>query len=445
MIQKPSKINKFHYQAEEGPNPYTGVFSFQHFRGEKLYSDIIVKPENHMTETENVECYPVPASVLQNGRAEGYYPDSSMAYIRVLWKEFEPERGIYNYDFIEQILNEARAHQQTVCFRLMAHSTRACDDVPDWLKMMIDCPERPAGKRVKQSPTAPEFLQFFREAIVAIGERFDSDPVLAFFDISLPGAWGEGYQLELYPKEELIRLVDAYTNAFQKTHLMGQLALPELIHYANQTVPVGWRGDGLGNPYHMTDIYPPQIGQLSDNWKKAHVSFESYWWLGEWKRQGWDIDAIIEATLNWHISSFNPKSIPIPEEWQEKIEYWIRKMGYHYQIDSFAFPDKAAAGDELEFILHIDNAGVAPAYDRMPLKVKLDGDKASYEFVTAVDITAWLPGKNSETFTVCLPQHVKHGEYKIELGIQAPIGQVFYFCTDAERTDGFYHVGDIVI
>ena len=69
------QTNYFKYQEEKAQNPYIGFTSFQHFRGEALYSDIVVKPENNMRETENVEPYPVPDYVPQNGREEGYYPD----------------------------------------------------------------------------------------------------------------------------------------------------------------------------------------------------------------------------------------------------------------------------------------------------------------------------------------------------------------------------------
>ena len=149
------KTSYFNYKREEGQNPYIGIMSFQHFRGEKLYSDIVVTPEANFTETERVECYPISKDAAENGREEGYYPDSSVVYIRILWKEFEPKRGEYNYKFIEDILDRARAHSQTLIFRLMAHSTRSCDDVPEWLKEIIPCPERPDGKRVKDSTTDP--------------------------------------------------------------------------------------------------------------------------------------------------------------------------------------------------------------------------------------------------------------------------------------------------
>ena len=58
------------------------------------------------------------------------------------------------------------------------------------------------------------------------------------------------------------------------------------------------------------------------HWMIAPVSFESYWWISEWYRQGWDIDGIIEKTLSWHVSTFNTKSFPIQYELKEKIEYW---------------------------------------------------------------------------------------------------------------------------
>ena len=107
----------FNYKREKKQNPYIGFTSFQHFRDDKLYSDLVVKPENNMTETEHVECYPVPEYVEEKGRAQGYYPDCSVVYIRILWKEFEPDEGEYNYAFIEEILEKARENGQMVMFR----------------------------------------------------------------------------------------------------------------------------------------------------------------------------------------------------------------------------------------------------------------------------------------------------------------------------------------
>lgn len=438
------RTNYFSYKREEGQNPNTGFMSFQHFRGEKLYSDCIVRPENNMTETEHYECYPIPDYVEENGRIEGYYPDTSIVYIRVLWKEWEPERGKYNYDFIQSIIDKAKAHNQTLTFRLMAHSTRACDDVPDWLKELIDCPERPDGMRVKDSPTDPLFIELFSEAIKKLGEHFDSDPTFDTMDISLPGAWGEGHKLELYPEEDLEKLFDVYTSTFKNTRLIGQVFKPELILRASEKCNVGIRGDGFGEPNHIYNRYPPAFEMVDDLWKSAPVSFEAFWWLGEWQRKGWDIDEIIEISLMWHVSIFNAKSLPIPFEWKDKIDAWVAKMGYHFAIDYFKYPETAKRGDEIELKLGIDNVGVAPMYDKVPLYIKLSGEK-NYEIRTDADVTKWLPGKCAERLNIALPKDIESGVYDIEIGIYGQNYPLVYFATDAQRDDKYYKVGKIKI
>lgn len=438
------RIN-FHYKRETGQNPFSGITSFQHFRGEKLYSDCVVDNRKGMTETENYECYPVTDGVAENGREEGWYPDNSVAYIRVLWKEFEPNRGEYNYAFIQNIIDKAKTHNQSLMFRLMPHSTCARDDVPEWLKKIIPCPERPDGKRVKDSPTDVRFLEYFGEAIEKIGEKFDSDPTFDVIDVCLPGAWGEGYNLHLYSDESLKKFIDRYVKVFKKTHLVGQIAKPRLLEYIlSKGTKIGWRGDGLGQPNHMNEYYPKWYADLpKDLWKTAPVSFESYWWLGEWKRQGWNFDDIIKKTLEWHITSFNPKSLPIPNEWKEKTEFWLSKMGYHYVIDSVTLPKKVT-NKRCEIRLDIDNVGVAPVYNKIPLKVRLKNKTAEKTFETDADIRKWLPGKTSEKIVLSIPQDLPSGEYEVEIGIFDDRSRV-YLATDAPENGNFYSISSVTI
>ena len=437
--------NTFEYKREDGVNPETGFMSFQHFSGEKIYADIVVKPENKMTETERVECYPVSCDAEEISLEEGYYPQSSVVYIRALWKEFEPQQGVYNYEFIENILDKAKKCGQTLMFRLMPHSTRACDDVPCWLKEIMDCPERPEGKRVKDSPTDPEFMKLFCKAITKIGERFDKDPYFGGIDICLPGAWGEGHKLELYADDILEKTVDEYVKAFPNTLLVGQLGRPELVKRANKFAVTGYRGDGLGNPTHNEKLYPPRFEELGDLWKKVPVMFETYWWIGEWQRQGWDIDSIIEKTLGWHISSLNAKSISIPVEFKDKVEYWISKMGYHFKIDFFSCPEAVDKSGNVRFSLGIDNVGVAPCYKAYPLKVRFFGNGGEYVFDTGIDVRNWLPGKHVENIEFKLCDNIPKGEYDVDLFFETPTGQTVYFCTDAKRNNGCYTVGRLEI
>ncbi len=436
-------FKKFLYQKEAMQNPYTGFTSFQHFGNDRLYSDLIVRPENNMTETEHVECYPIPAYVEENGREQGYYPDCSICYIRILWKEFEPEQGCFNYEFIQSILDSAKAQNQSVMFRLMPHSTRETDDVPDWLKKIIDCPARPAGMRVKTSPSDPRFLDYFGNAIRHLGERFDSNPTLKFIDTAIAGAWGEGSSI--FTAEQQMKVADIYTEVFKNTMLIGQCSNTSLMKHLLKSTDVGWRADGVGEARQTKEGLPKHVAQIPDAWKKGHVTFESYWWLGEWQRKCWDIDEIIEATLSWHLSSFNAKSLPIPFEWKDKIDSWVAKMGYHFVIDEISHEDTVKRGEELNIKLCVDNVGVAPAYFSLPLYIRLKGINSEHQFKTDVDITRWIEGKYTENIAVKLPESMSAGEFAVQLAIGGGENPIAYFATDAEFDGRYYTLTSVSV
>ena len=435
------KTVRYQYQREKKQNPYIGFTSFQHFRNDELYSDLIVKPENNMTETEHVECYPIPDYVEEKGKEQGYYPDCSVVYIRILWKEFEPKEGEYNYAFIEDILQKARENDQTVMFRLMQHSTRESDDVPDWLKEKIDCPARPEGMRVKDCPSDPKFLEYFGRAIRAFGERFDSDPTLAFVDISLPGAWGEGSHVELFTEEQLASFVDIYTDVFKNTLLIGQTCIPWLVAYSNQKTSMGWRADCIGRPNLTYEMLPPKAEKMGDIWKKGHVSFEAYWWLGEWDRQGWDLDKIMETLLSWHVSTFNAKSLPIPFKWKDKIDDWVAKMGYHFVIDEVETQTSVKCGEQLAVRLAVDNVGVAPIYKRLSLYLRLKNDAYVQTFETDIDIRKWIEGKYQEIIVLQIPAFMPKGEYELQIGIGGNGELSVVFATNAKQDDEYSVLG----
>ena len=429
----------FRYKKESRQNPYIGFTSFNRFGNETLYSDCVVGRTGPAgCETEPYECYPVPEGVEENGKTQGFHPNTSVAYIRSLWKEFEPEMGEYNYAFIQDILDKARANGQTVIFRLMPHSTCARDDVPDWLKKIMPCPERPDGKRVKDSPKDPRYLKLFGKAIERLGEKFDRDETLDCIDVSLGGAWGEGSQD--FAAKDMEELMDIYIRVFPNTKLIGQFVNAYLIGYIREKREIGWRADGLGNPKHMNEIYPEKFPMLpKDIWKTSPVSFESYWWISEWYRQGWDIDKIISLTLKNHVSTFNTKSFPIPFELKDKIDGWTEKMGYHFVINYVDAEENAARGDKYAVTVAVENAGVAPIYDRLPLFIRLKSDRFEKKFKTDTDVRKWIEGEYIETLSFVVPEETPVGEYRLEIRIGGDGKPSVVFATDAEQ-DGDYSV-----
>lgn len=438
-------IKRFNEKKGVVYNPYIGFTSFQHFCGEALYSDCITGRSGIAScETENYECYPIPEGVEEKGREQGWYPDTTVAYIRILWKEFEPRQGEYNYEFIQSILDKAKEKGQTVMFRLMPHSTCERDDVPDWLKKIMPCPARPNGMRVKDSPTDPRYLKLFGAAVEKFGERFDSDPTLDCVDVSIGGAWGEGSQD--FPIEAMHALMDIYVKVFANTKLVGQFANDDLLNYIGAKRAIGWRADGTGSPRHMNELFPVYFKRLKKEfWKTGPVSFESYWWISEWKRQGWDIDAIIGQTLEWHVSTFNTKSFPIPYEWKDKIEKWLIKMGYRFVLTELECADEFAKDEDAKIIIKGKNAGVAPIYNRLPVTLRLTNGDENFDFATDVNVTDWLPGDFKETIQFRIPKRAKAGKYELSLAIGGGDYPVVTVANEGEHRNGYFVLGDITV
>ncbi|MBE5752321.1 MAG: DUF4832 domain-containing protein [Clostridiales bacterium] len=438
------KVKNDGYQAflpsdEVLQNPYIGFMSFNHFRNEPLFSDTGTK----MGWVK--ERYPVYDWVEQKGREEGYYPDTEVAYFRVLWKDVEPMEGKYDFPFIEEILKKAKERNQTVVLRIMPHTTRQNEDVPDWLKEIIDCPLRPDEGRVKESPKDPIWIEKFGNMIEAVARRFDGDKTLYAVDISLTGAWGEGHAYSSYPQEKLQELYDKYTKNFKNTHILGQFTATNLLQYGKKSRPIGLRADGVADPNHMNMYYPEGFYPVREFWKSAPVSFESFWFLNEWYRQGWDIDNVIEQTLKWHVSTFNAKSSACPIEWKEKIDGWLKKMGYRFAVRNIRYPKIVAVGDEMELLLWIENRGVAPIYYPLPFVLFLKNEHFEMVCPTDIDVRSWLPGDSIEKISIKIPSSVPSGVYTLccQLG-----GGEYPYVQFAMQTkkDGFvYHLVDIEV
>lgn len=328
-------------------------------------------------------------------------------------------------------------------FRLMPHSTCERDDVPDWLKKLIPCPARPDGMRVKDSPSDPLYLELFGKAIEKFGERFDCDPTLDVVDVALGGCWGEDSG---FPDEDLKKLMDIYIRVFPNTKLLGQLGNVNMLNYIGANRPIGWRADGTGSPRHMEDIFPPRIAKLDpDHWKIAPVSFESYWWVSEWYRQGWDIDSIIEKTLSWHLSTFNTKSLPIQFCLQDKMEYWLSRMGYRFHLSQLEYPEKAAPGETIGIAFTIENQGVAPIYHKLPFCFILKNQTDSRNFVTEIDIRKWLPGENCERIKITLPQDIPSGTCQLCCKISGGNNPAVKLATVTENDGETFYLTDLTI
>lgn len=447
VIVKPKEID------DVLTNPGIGFTTFQMFNGDNH------KPNQDVVREINLEQFDNPIEVRENNN----YPKTSIAYFRINWSVVEPERGKYRWDYIDSLLELAHVHDQTLMLRISPYKGRLIDDVPAWYREMVG-PEREfAHVKWPVDPENPLYAECFGNMIRALGERYDGNPDLEAVDLAIIGWAGEGGGSELLSQKTREALIDAYTDSFRETPLIALLMDPATNMYARDQVPMGWRIDCIGDLgfwadeqngwTHMHDFYPREIinCNVQDDWKTSPLSFEICGTFPNWKNtQGYNreqVKYIFDQSLKWHISSFNAKSAPVPEEWQDLVDDWLKKMGYRFVLRRFTFPSGVPQNGKLEFTSWWENKGVAPCYKDFAFAIRLKNNQDERILVTSADIREWLPGDNVYDDRVFIPLDMKTGTYDLQVGIiDAVKGEPkIKLAIEGKDEEGWYSLGNIEV
>lgn len=435
-------------------NPGMGFMTFQRFNGDALNEG-----------SGWTEGMPIEYQDFDGDLSNLDYPATTIAYWRVYWKFMEPEQGAYRWDMLDKALEVARSREQSLILRIAPYGTGEERDVPDWYRALVGeekewAYSNPVNKWMVD-PEDPRYARYFGGFIRALGQRYDGHPDLEAVDLSIVGAWGEGAGSELLSQTAREALVNSYTDSFKKTPLIA-LLMDELTNkYANSQIPVGWRVDCIGDLgfwaedqngwTHMYDFYPQEIIKcgVQDDWIKSPLSFEICGTLLRWKdREGYDredVKYIFDQTLKWHMSSFNAKSSPVPEEWKDLVDDWLKKMGYRFVLRSFSYPKKAELNGPLPFLSWWENKGVAPCYKDFTLALRLVSDQQSFVLPTDAPVREWLPGDNISDQTLFLPEEMEEGFYDLQVAVvdRLKFEPRVKLAIEGRQEDGWYQLGKI--
>ncbi len=437
-------------------NPGMGFMTFQRFNGDDLNEG-----------SGWTEGFPIDYQDFNGDLTNPDHPATTIAYWRIYWKYMEPEQGVYRWDMLDLALETARSRGQTLLLRIAPYGTGPDKDVPGWYRKMVGPnTEFKYNNPVNKWAVDPEderYDQYFGGFIRAMGERYDGHPDLEAVDLSIVGAWGEGAGSELLSQHTREALVNSYTDVFRKTPLIALMMDRETNMYANSQIPVGWRVDCIGDLgfwadeqngwTHMYDFYPQSIidYNMKDDWKTSPLSFEICGTFLNWKeKQGYDRDDvryIFEETLKWHMSSFNAKSSPVPEEWKDLVDDWLKKMGYRFVLRRFSYPDEVKINGKLPFKSWWENNGVAPCYKDFTLAIRLKSGDQMAVLPTDANIREWMPGDNVCDGSLFVPGDLPSGTYQVQVAIvdRWNFESRVKLAIEGRGEDGWYQLGQIQI
>lgn len=178
---------------------------------------------------------------------------SNILYIRILWKDLEPEEGKYAWEYNEKYkwyIQKARSHGVKLAFRIFFHG-----GVPDYV-YQAGATHTTADDEGKVQPhyDNPVFLEKLEKFIKAFAREYDNADIVDFIDAYGLGKWGEGHGVTLDREENLPHVIEHVTGMYAK-YFKNILTVMNLsVHDYKYTKPYVYdylgflpRRDGIGS------------------------------------------------------------------------------------------------------------------------------------------------------------------------------------------------------
>ena len=410
------------------------------------------------------------------------FPGLNDIYLRLAWSFLEPQEGIYNWAQIDSIINRWVGWGHTISFRITCKEPDMIYATPEWVRKagamgkFIDLPE------VRVKAWAPDygdsiFLEKLEKFHNAFAARYDGKPWVEYIDIGSIGEWGEGHTAysgwDDIPVDVVKKHIDIYKRCYKHSLLIlsddyiGQRDTDDggdyQIYKYSLDNGLGFRDDSgnvlwyknLGFGYSC--IRTPEL--YSKTYKHLPVVLESDHYGDVVKDGMWANGSRFEKAVHETHATYIGFHY-YPREWlKENYQYAGRLAnlcGYWYFPKFAMMPDTFRAKSNRNYIrLTWENHGVAPAYHRYKLFVKLKNKstgKAFTQQLSESDNRTWLPNEIiAEQCAIALDKTLAEGKYDLLIGMRDDCefhrSRIVELAIKKEReTDpGWYKLGEVMV
>lgn len=318
----------------------------------------------------------------------------SMVYADLTWAAFEPEKGKYDFESFEKRNNLAYWREQgkhvVLRFVLDKPGSKKHMDIPQWLFDEINGDGEyyniSYGRGFNPNYENPLLIQAHRNAIQALGNRYNKDDMVAFVELGSLGHWGEWHvhsKLTPLPLEKVRDVyVVHYVESFADTYLMMRRPFTHAKRYgmglyndasASPKATATWL-DWIANggTYDHTGeeealVAMPQAWRSVPIGGEISTSYEAEELLGDM------FDSTLQLFIQSHSSWVGPGSFAnVDGKLQAKLDELMRTLGYRLRISKLEMVE--VAGNELQLTLTWVNDGNAPFYFDWPAFLRIQNE-----------------------------------------------------------------------
>lgn len=395
----------------------------------------------------------------------------SNIYLRFDWADIETSEGVYDWSYIDSIIEEWKEYGYTFGIRICTYEAMGIKyAVPEWL---VDMGIRGEFYNPSNPDTIgcfepdyddPVYLEKLDNFLKKCAEKFDGNPLIEFVEIGTFGAWGEGHMAFArgikYKTEVLKQHINMHLKHFTKTTVLlnddminnraddDLEAAEELMRYASAR-GVGLRDDSVCVEYYCDTFgyntlrAPFYHDYFMDN-APCSMELEHLSLIKEENMKGGF--PYLEALKRSHAtySGFHSDPYIWYENFRWFSEYVANRLGYWYFIDAIDLP-QSYSGTYTIMELYVKNEGFAKAYHKYDLKViAQNGDEVYCLNAEGPDNRNWESGGNIYKEKIRLDfTKVPVGKYDIKIGLfenDKPIQLALK--SDIKDKNGFYKLAE---
>jgi hypothetical protein len=416
-----------------------------------------------LTEIEDVLPNPFKGFAPWIGNANPVY-ETKLQQATFGWRDIEPQQGSYNWSLLERNWGNISQTGKRVGFRVASEIPGSGqNDTPQWL---IDqgIEMRPYSIDGMQGE-APDwddslFLAAHRDFIMALGQRYDLDPRVAWIDIGSYGFWGEWHvwmneslaATQATKQSILEHYFEAFPNKKKVIAFDDDFATKYVTDHGG-----GIRNDCLGtddsNDWYLSSLNRIDPALNERVWKTAIITGEfcgSSAGATGGTTDRFDLNYEFIQQTHWsYIGSAGGAIQPIDDQHRTNLDKLHKKLGYRFVLRTVQHEQSVSKGSTVSVAITVENKGVAPFYFDWPLALYIisKDDVVVSKQNLETDIKTWLPGKHTAQELIDIPAEIVAATYLVKLAILDPdTDKPGIMFANTERDDeGRYLVSELTV
>ena len=306
------------------------------------------------------------------------------------WNKVNPEKGVYNWDEIDAILDACEKHGLGYALRVLPYSSSmgrknnyTIESDYDWTpKFVYDMGAKKDYATFDGKTLAvprwddPIYLQAAKDFATALAQKYDGDPRLEYIDIRSFGNWGEWHishfdGSQMPAENVLIDMLDHYASVFKKTLLVLPSNGYGNVYTHALSLGITKRDDGFigipGTPDSLVRAYKANLPTVAEN-IAGYTTMLNYTDIIpggylKWTPERW-VNAITTAHLTYYVlDQDSDDGYYFYKDNKALADSMTKVIGYNFTVSKAELLTVASTKDTLSTLnITVQNTGVAPCF-----------------------------------------------------------------------------------